>query len=124
MLVTEDFFNFPLSVAFTGNRAKPFCADFDNDGDYDCIVGEENGKVHYFRNDGTPEEMDWTYITDNFFSFDVGDNAAPFCTGRFSEFADDNFRNEGDFDCLVGNGDGYVFRFVKVGNNSYHSPSF
>ena len=121
--VTEDFFNFPLSKNFTGNRAKPFCADFDNDGDQDCLVGEENGKVHFLRNDGTPEDMAWTYVTDDFFEFDVGDNAAPFCTSRFSGTADDNFQYEGDYDCFVGNGAGFVFRFVKI-SRAFHSPSF
>ena len=121
--ITEDFFNFPLSANFTGNRAKPYCADFDNDGDIDCLVGEENGNVHYLRNDGSAEVMDWTWITGDFFGFDVGSDAAPFCSYDFNKFSDDNFPTEGDFDCLVGNAAGSVFRFKKISRASF-TPSF
>jgi len=38
------------TVLDVGERAKPFAVDFDNDGDYDLLVGNSLGEVWYFEN--------------------------------------------------------------------------
>jgi len=30
--------------------ATPYCGDFDGDGDHDCLIGGEEGKIRYFEN--------------------------------------------------------------------------
>ena len=46
VLTSTDYFAYDV-----GSYAKPFCADFDDDGDLDCLVGEYYGTVYYFQNE-------------------------------------------------------------------------
>ena len=52
--ITSYFMNIDL-----GYYAIPAFCDIDNDGDYDMFLGEEDGLIHYYRNDGTPEVYDF-----------------------------------------------------------------
>jgi len=96
-----------------GNIAVPAFADIDNDGDYDLAVGNLDGYVHYFRNDGTPSSPSWTHVSSNWLSVNVENCAAP-------AFAD--IDNDGDYDLAVGDMDGYVHYFRNDGDAS--SPSW
>jgi hypothetical protein len=46
--------------------------DLDNDGDYDLFIGDSRSgnqnpiRLIYYRNDGTPSQASWTYITDDY----------------------------------------------------------
>jgi len=46
--------------------------DIDNDDDLDILIGDTRSnnslpiRLMYYRNDGTPEQSEWTYITDDF----------------------------------------------------------
>ena len=39
-----------------GRRSAPVLADFDGDGDFDMLIGQESPGLTYYRNDGTPQE--------------------------------------------------------------------
>ncbi|NQS97734.1 MAG: VCBS repeat-containing protein, partial [candidate division Zixibacteria bacterium] len=52
-LIEEEFMNIDL-----GDECIPAFCDIDNDGDYDMFLGDEDGLIHYYRNDGTPEIYD------------------------------------------------------------------
>lgn len=44
-----------LNNVDVGNEAKPVLADLDGDGDLDAFIGDWQGRIRYFRNDGTAQ---------------------------------------------------------------------
>jgi len=91
-LVTKDFLSFDVGIF-----SFPSLVDIDEDGDFDLFVGEGNGNINYFRNDGTANEPNFTFVTSRYFSIDVGKFSLP-------TFID--IDNDGDFDLFVGEEDG------------------
>ncbi|NUQ22523.1 MAG: VCBS repeat-containing protein [Saprospiraceae bacterium] len=86
----------PLNGGVPGlNWPHPALADIDDDDDYDLFVGTSDGRISFFENQGTPQQVNFVFITAFYGSFDVGNSAAP-C------FYDINC--DGDLDMLVGNG--------------------
>jgi uncharacterized protein (DUF2141 family) len=55
---TPDFGN-PLLDKDVGGYARPVFADIDGDGDLDAFVGERNGSVIYYRNNGSSTQPDF-----------------------------------------------------------------
>jgi len=49
-----------------GKTSTPLLVDLDRDGDLDLLVGERNGNLNYYRNDGTPAAASFTYVTETF----------------------------------------------------------
>lgn len=80
----------------------PTFGDLDNDGDYDMMVGFEDGKIARYENTGTLLSPSFTLIDPNVGGIDVGQNAAP-------ELYDLNGDNQ--LDLLIGE---------KTGNVNYY----
>ena len=105
----------------------------DEDKDLDCLIGDEDGTVHYIRNDGNETEPQWTYVTRDYFESDVGSHASPWCgfdySGLFAGTNDDYTNGFGltddptDIKCLVGNKAGYVQIFKEI-RDVASAPSF
>lgn len=72
-------------------RSAPYCHDFDGDGYLDCLVGNGNGTVSFYRGEGI---LHWVLKTSDVFGHSVGANAVPFCfeAGLFGD---------GDIDCTL-----------------------
>jgi len=102
-----------LEFPFLGglNAPRPQFIDIDADGDPDLFVQEENksadrtGRLIFFRNDGTPNEPDFTWVTDNYLSLDVGD---------WYQFID--FDHDGDYDLFAESGFARIRYYRNTGS--------
>ena len=89
-----------------GDYAVPCFADFDDDSDFDMLIGCGDGTFKYYRNDGTPSNPYWVYTAD-WFTVDVGDRAAPAIV---------DIDNDGDFDIIIGNSVGVINYYRNTGD--------
>jgi len=88
-----------ISVGSFG-ASTPAFADIDGDGDLDLVVGESDGPLNYYRNDGTPTAPDYVAVTDATNPF-AGINVGFVSTPALADLDGD-----GDFDLVVGENDG------------------
>jgi hypothetical protein len=83
--------------------------DIDGDSDFDLFSGNYNGRLNFFRNDGSPQQYDFTFITDYFADIDVGYMANP----TFCDIESDN-----DYDLFIGESDGRIYYYQNDGDSS------
>ena len=89
--------------------SKPTFVDIDGDGDLDMFIGEEDGRISFFQNDGTKDQAEWSFVSDYYDSIKVGEKSAP-C------FAD--IDGDGDFDLFVGNQEGMIVFYQNDGDSN------
>ena len=65
-----DFLNIDLS-----GRATPSFGDIDQDGDDDLAVGDKNGVIHIYWNQGSADSA--VFDSMSYLNIDIGDNASP-----------------------------------------------
>jgi len=87
----------------------PCLADLDNDGDLDILAGNSSGKITYYKNNGTASLFNFQFITNNYSSINVGNDAAP-------NLGD--LDGDGDLDLLVGNRVGQIAFYRNTGSLS------
>ncbi|MCU0432606.1 MAG: T9SS type A sorting domain-containing protein [Bacteroidia bacterium] len=95
-----------------GNFATPQLVDVDNDGKLDLLIGEQDGRVNYYRNTGTATTPQFTL--NNPFLGNVSVNQVLFTTGYSTPFL---FRENGASVLLVGSERGFLFRYDNIDNN-------
>ena len=100
----EELNNIDLS-----GRSHPELVDIDADGDLDLFIGENWGVIHFYENNGTPENHNFTFISDNYADIDVGEYSTP-------EFSDVD--SDGDMDLFVGCLEGTVYFFRNGGTDT------
>ena len=101
--------NNPLSAFDVGSYSSPTAYDVDGDGDFDVVVGNEDGTLDYMKNIGSntnPVFQQQTSGNNPFFGIDVGD---------FSYPALYDMDSDGDGDLLVGELDGKIHTFENTG---------
>jgi VCBS repeat-containing protein len=105
---------FPHGV---NGRSAPALVDLDGDGDFDAVVGDEYGVVHYFQNQGTAQAANFVELggAQNPFDGIVADSydAAP---------ALDDVDGDGDLDLALGGSLGAVLYFENLGTSA--SPDY
>ena len=101
----------PLDGVTVGTRSAPAFADLDGDDQLDLIVGNGDGTLNFFRNDG----VGYTRQTgsDNLFDgIDVGRNSTPTLK---------DIDGDGDLDASVGEFSGGTVRYFREYRDSYNS---
>ncbi|MBN1798848.1 MAG: VCBS repeat-containing protein, partial [Spirochaetales bacterium] len=84
----------------------PCFVDIDDDGDLDAFVGEANGNIIYFENNGSVDSPSFAAPVTNPFSLsDVGDYSIP-------EFVD--IDDDGDLDAFIGEDFGDTYYFENI----------
>lgn len=110
-LVNDNFGN----LANTGLQSiTPTFGDLDGDGDMDMIIGEKNGRLHFYRNiaaAGQPAQF--TLAEANFKNIQTQQYNAPFLF---------DMNQDGKLDLLVGNIRGWVDYYQNNGTTS--TPDF
>ncbi|GAG06975.1 unnamed protein product, partial [marine sediment metagenome] len=89
-----------------GERSYPSFADIDDDGDPDLFVGNKEGRIAYFRNEGTPNSPVFVKVSDFYDSIDVGSESTP----AFVDIDADS-----DLDLFLGKADGRLSFYRNVG---------
>lgn len=100
-LKVEDFF----SGIDVGEASSPEFFDYNGDGKLDLFVGNEEGNIFYYKNEGSIEAPKFTLETNKFEEITVNANATP----RFADMD-----NDGDSDLVVGNKHGHITYFERV----------
>ncbi|MDH4121101.1 MAG: VCBS repeat-containing protein [Deltaproteobacteria bacterium] len=87
-------------------NAVPMLIDLDSDGDLDLVVGNHNGRLIYFKNQGSAKKPDWRPESSALGGVDVGADSVP-------AFLD--IDADGDLDLFVGNHKGVVVYYENQG---------
>jgi hypothetical protein len=99
-------------VAITGTASAVHACDWDDDGDFDLLVGDIRGRVFVIENRGTRTE--WAFARER----TVGAAGVPIrVEGDAGPFAAD-WDGDGDLDLLVGDGKGTVSLFANGGTRA------
>jgi len=104
--ISTNIFNFNKLVV-TGQRAAIAPGDLDQDGDLDLIVGEKNGNLNYYLNNGKPADPDWSLETEELLFITGMENSAPTLG---------DIDGDGDLDLLVGDKQGLVAFIENTGD--------
>ena len=103
-------------IGVTDASMSPTCADLDGDGDFDCAIGNEQGGIRYFRNDGDsrqPAFVELAGAQNPFHDLDFGLRAAPHCVNLLGEAG-------GVPICVVGNMEGKLTWLEAVHGDRAH----
>ncbi len=96
----------PFGLVGISLAVKPALADTDGDGDFDCLIGDADGRAHLFSNTGTASAPEFGFLTLDVFGPAGSTEAVP-------ALAD--LDGDGDLDAGVGYQDGSTSFFENIG---------
>lgn len=106
--------NLNTSLNIPALGLHPTSGDIDGDGDIDLLIGDTEGKIHYFENNaGTGNTVNFVFNQANYQGIDVGTDASP-------QLFD--LDNDGLLDLVVGRKEGYLSYYKNTGTTT--SPTF
>jgi PKD repeat protein len=91
-----------------GSRASPDLADIDGDGDYDLMIGSNDGITYGYENTGTANSPVWT-AKSSWNAPDIGSYASPTLV---------DIDGDGDYDLMIGANNGITYGYENTGNAS------
>ena len=91
-----------------GEYSRPSFADLDNDGDFDLTIGESEGTLFYYSNDGNLSETNWTENSTMFTGIDVGTQCAPTFVDLDNDYEKSNVKSNPSI-IMSNNSFSYVF---------------
>lgn len=113
-LISTDYAAISSQFSPAIYNIAPAFGDMDNDGDVDMIIGDSDGKIHYFENTaGAGNPVTWATAQAQYKSIDVGQAATP-------QIADIN--RDGKPDLVIGEQGGTLNFFENIG--SANAPDF
>lgn len=97
-----------------GSNSAPTLADVDRDGDLDLVIGERNGNLNFFRNNGTITAPNFSLANASFGNVSVRNPniGAGYAAPAIADLNQNNL-----YDLLVGDYDGNVHYFPDFENN-------
>jgi hypothetical protein len=99
----------PFNGVISGTMNKPTFGDLDGDGDFDALIGDADGFIHFFINVGTPITASFIPSTGPSAPFNGVD------VGMFASPALADIDGDGDLDALAGENDGILNYFRNDG---------
>jgi len=104
----------PLIKNRTIKKSSPTFGDLDADGDFDLLVGSDNGKVYYYQNQGTEDNWDFQLLTEDYL------HTAGKITNSTPQLID--LDQDGDLDIILGSGLGRLSYYNNKGTTE--EPNF
>lgn len=99
-----------ILIDIQAGLSAPAFADIDADGDVDAFIGDENGEIHYFQNDGSGNFTEVVGAGNPLDDFGVSLLGTP-------AFAD--IDGDGDADAFIGSRDGTIESLINDGNGVF-----
>ncbi len=96
-----------------GEYSTPRLVDLNKDNLIDLVCGKKDGKLSYYRNDGTLQNPVFTLQTESLGGVDVTDNQYPYFAYSVPCF----FKESNEFRLFVGNVAGHLHYYKDIGNN-------
>ncbi len=97
-----------------GNFSTPQLFDLDNDGLLDLIIGEQDGNINYYHNNGTAHSPDFVFVTDSLGKVNVTDYTLSYygysCPWFYRSHSGKTF-------LVVGSEQGKLFYFTNIDGN-------
>ncbi len=110
--ITDNYKN--IDVGFS---SSPFVVDYDNDGDFDLLIGDQSGKIEYWQNNENKSDFQPILVTNLL----AGINRDQLVTPQMIDL-----NNDGLKDLIIGEWDfnsrANVFLYKNIGD--FHSPQF
>ncbi len=91
-----------------GKTSTPFLVDIDRDGDLDLLIGERNGNLNYYRNDGDASTAGFTLVSELFGGIAL--RSGPTNIGEIQPWVIEDPEN-GEYRLYIGERTGRVWRY-------------